>query len=275
MHGASGTEQSPPSSCNTSPWPSASYPSSIRAGPRVAWHVSCSVLEPEESEGKWRAAGFHFKLEWLLRCVNSLVTGEALFDALEYVRANQVHDGLMQVEKHIDYLLTLISSRLGLDHDRVLGSRYSIPLLVRYLQERGGSLADYRERDRILYWYIHTFLWGRYSGQTETTLNQDLRAIEDIEGGLDRLVANLRLDRGQLRLVSEDFAGWNRGSRFYPMLYMLTRVHHAKDWDTGVELSNHMLGYLSRLELHHIFPKSVLYEHGYERSLLDSRDIKH
>lgn len=34
---------------------------------------------------------------------------------------------------------------------------------------------------------------------------------------------------------------------------------------SGVELTNHLLGHLSRLELHHIFPKARFYKHGYSR----------
>ncbi len=87
--------------------------------------------------------------------------------------------GLSKAEKRIDALLNLISSRLGLDHDRVLGSRYSFPVMARYLDARAGKLGDHRERDRLLYWYVHCFLWGRYTGSTETVLNQDLDAIEE------------------------------------------------------------------------------------------------
>lgn len=46
----------------------------------------------------------------------------------------------------------------------------------------------------------------------------------------------------------------------------MTRVCGAKDWLSGVELSSFMLGKLSALQVHHIFPKAVLYERGYERS---------
>ena len=31
---------------------------------------------------KWRQAGFQFRLDWLLRNINTVVTGEALFSAL-------------------------------------------------------------------------------------------------------------------------------------------------------------------------------------------------
>ena len=219
---------------------------------------------------KWRKAGFYFKLDWLLRCVTCLLTGNALFSSLEAVSTSDFRAGVTKTEHHIDYLLNLISSRLGLDHDRVLGSPYSFPVMVRYLDERGGSLGDRQESDRLLHWYIHTFLWGRFSGATESMLNQDLEAIKDINGGLDRLIENLRRVRGNLRITPTDFTGWSIGARFYPLLYMLTRVHHAKDWCSGIQLSQFSLGKFTNLEIHHIFPKSRLNQHGYGRREVNS-----
>jgi len=213
----------------------------------------------------WRQAGFHFRLEWLLRCINTILTGEALFSALKDVEPEMFRDGLKKATQAVGTLLDLVSSRLGLDHDRVLGGRYAFPLMARYLMQRDGRLLDYRERDKLLFWYVHTFLWGRYAGSTESALNQDLALIEENEGALDRLVNQLRQIRGDLRLQASDFMGWSRGARFYPLLYMLTRVHKARDWGTGVELSSHLLGNLSQLQLHHIFPRSVLYDHEYKR----------
>lgn len=215
---------------------------------------------------KWKRAGFNFKLEWLLRCVNAIVTGEALFTYLKDVDPRSFRAGLSEAESAVDTVLNMISSRLGLDHDRVLGSRYSFPLIARYLIERGGRIVDHKERGKLLYWYVHTFLWGRYAGSTESVLNQDLDAIEEIDGALDRLIALLRQNRGDLRVQPSDFMGWSKGARFYPLLYMLTRSAHAKDWATGDELSSHLLGRLSRLEVHHIFPKALLYENGMKKS---------
>jgi len=152
-----------------------------------------------------------------------------------------------------------------LDDSWVLGGPGAIPVMTRYLVSRGGHLADHAERDKLLYWYVHSFLWGRYAGSTETVLNQDLDAIENIDGALDRLVQLLRRNRGDLRLHAEDFLGWSRSARFYPLLYMLTRTRHSLDWGSGVELSHHLLGFMNQLELHHIFPKALLYKEGYSR----------
>lgn len=216
---------------------------------------------------KWYKAGFSFRLEWLLRCINTTLTGEALFSAMEKVDTPMFQAGLKQTEKYIDTLLNMISGRLGLDYEGVLGSRYAFPVLARYLSQRGNKSLDYRERDKLLYWYVHTMLWGRYAGSTESIINQDLGQIEQLEGGLDRLIQQLHRDRSDLHINSRDFDTWSTGSRFYPLLYMLTRVWHAKDWGSGIELSNNLLGNLNRLQVHHIFPKALLYKHGgYPRS---------
>jgi hypothetical protein len=221
--------------------------------------------EMKQCLAKWERAGFNFKLDWFMRCINSITTGEALFTALKDISISDFAQGLDIAEHHIDYFLNLISSRLGLDHDRVLGSRYSFPLLVRYLHQRRGHLTNHRERDQLLYWYIHTFLWGRYSGSTESVLQQDLNAIQDNHGALERLISQLHQNRGDLRLYTRDFEGATKSNRFYPLLYMLTRVWHARDWETGIELTGHLLGKLSSLQVHHIFPKALLYDNHYSQ----------
>ena len=219
---------------------------------------------------KWKNAGFKFKLEWLLRIINTIVTGEALFTALKDVDTATFKEGLHKAEKLADTLLNMISGRLGLDHDRVLGSRASFPLLARYIAQKDGNLDDYKERDKLLYWYIHTFLWGRYAGSTESMLARDLNLIQDGNGALDRLISELGRHRGNLRLNANDFSGWSKGARFYPLLYMLTRVHRARDWDSGIELSNILLGKLNNLQIHHIFPKKLLRKHKYPRPQINA-----
>ena len=224
---------------------------------------------------KWRKAGFYFKLDWLLRVVNTLLTGEAKFTALKDVSITEFQAGLVETEKIIDKVLNLISGRLGLDHNRVLGSRYSLPLITRYVKQRGGLLKEQSERDLLLYWYIHTLLWGRYSGSTESYLNRDLELIEGVsptewKPGLDALIGELRTLRGDLRLSEADFKGTTRGARFYPLLYMMTRVSHARDWGTGDELNASLLGNLNCLQIHHIFPKARLREHGYTKAEINA-----
>lgn len=219
---------------------------------------------------KWRNHGYDFTLDWLMRCITTTHTGDAYFHALDNISAADFKQALIKTERHVDTALHLIGGRLGLDYDRVLGSRYSIPLLVRYIELRGGLITDPAERDRLLYWYVHTFLWGRYAGSTESTLATDLNILKDDTTPLNGLMNALRRDRGDFRLNEADFAGSSTSNRFYPLMYMLTRVWHAKDWQTGIDLTAHSLGRYSYLQVHHIFPKKRLYDAGFNRSQVNA-----
>ena len=213
---------------------------------------------------RWSEVGFDFRLDWLLRNVNAIVAGRAEFSALANREPDDVRAGLDSAERAVDKLLNMIAGRLGLDEGSVLGSPSAFPLMARYLSDHQLRL-DARDTDRLLYWYVHAFLWGRYAGSTETVLNQDLSLIAEEAGGLDRLIEHLRTTRGDLRVRPNDFVGWSRGARFYPLLYLLTRAYGARDWSTGLELRKHMLGAQATLEVHHVFPKALLYKHGYSR----------
>jgi len=219
---------------------------------------------------KWHKAGYHFDLDWLLRNVNTVLTGEAKFKFLHAVTAQDFEDALKRTEKIIDYLLNLIGGRFGLDHNRVLFGRYALPVLSRFVDQRGGKFADGAEQDKALFWYVQSAMWGRFSGQSESYIDQDLSAIENLDGGLDRLIHQLRLTRGDLIVKPDHFGGWSLGARFYPVLYMLTRVGEARDWGTGIALKEGMLGKASRLHVHHIFPKALLYKNKYNKAQVNA-----
>jgi hypothetical protein len=216
---------------------------------------------------RWGRSGFHFEMDWLLRNVTTITTGKARFSELEDVDTAAFRQGLLDAESATNKLLNLISARLGLDHDRVLGGRYAFPVMTRYLAQRGGKFLGAVEQERLLYWYVNTFLWGRFTSSVETVLQKDLELVDGSPDAVDRLIDQLRQSRGDLLVRPDDFRGWSLGARFYPMLYLLTRTQGARDLGgLGQSLSLHMLGKGSSLEVHHIFPKAQLAKAGYQRA---------
>lgn len=217
---------------------------------------------------RWQSAGYHFDLDWLLRNVNTVAKGEAKFHHLHTITAQEFSDGLVRAERAIDNLLNLIGGRLGLDHDRVLFGKYAFPVMTHYLDKRGGKLSglDARERDKLLFWYVNSAMWGRFSGSTESYIDRDLELLKDGDSGLNNLINELQLWHGGLKIQPGNFGGWSLGARFYPMLYLLTRVGEAKDWGSGLPLKEGMFGKMSQLEVHHIFPKAQLYKQKYKRA---------
>lgn len=218
---------------------------------------------------EWSTAQYNFNLDWLLRSVNTVLTGEAKFQYLHNKNAAEISEALKKANRHIDTSLNLISGRLGLDHDQVLFGRYAIPVMVRYLENLNGGFNE-KNRDKLLFWYAQAGMWGRFSGSTESFIDKDLNALEASNNNIDNLIEQLRLWHGGLRVEAGHFTGWSLGARFYPVLYMLTRMGEARDWGTGIPLKASMLGKMNKLEVHHIFPKAKLYKKEYSRSQVNS-----
>lgn len=214
---------------------------------------------------EWKDSGYNFNLDWLLRSINTVLTGEAKFQFLHNRSIDEIQDALKRATNHIDKSLNFIDGRLGIDHDRVLFGRFAVPIMVRFLDKFNGHI-DEKDRDKLLFWFVQVGMWGRYSGSVESFLDKDLEALEKGNGSLDILLEQLRLWHGALKVEPGHFTGWSLGARFYPVLYMLTRMGEAKDWGTGIPLKSSLLGKMNKLEVHHIFPKAQLYKCKYNRA---------
>ena len=234
----------------------------------------CSMWPDARNEMKkylkqLQGAGYYFSLEWLLRCVTVYMTGRPYFAELDKYSIEDFKDALYKTEQMIGLCLDHIGSRLGLDHDRVLASKFAIATMIGYIHAQPSAKLDNAHWNKLMYWYIHTFLWGRYASATESKMAQDMNVIQEGEG-VEGLLRLIRQQRGDLNLTPEDFWGWSTGARFYPLLYLLTRMNHAKDFGSGLELTHNLLGKNSTLEVHHIFPKDVLYKAGKTKAIVNS-----
>ena len=234
----------------------------------------CSMWPDARNEMKkylkqLQVAGYYFSLDWLLRCVTVYMTGRPYFSELDKYSIEDFKDALYKTEQMIGLCLDHIGSRLGLDHDRVLASKHAIATMIGYIHAQPSAKLDNTHWNKLMYWYIHTFLWGRYASATESKMAQDMNVIQEGEG-VEGLLRLIRQQRGDLELTPEDFWGWSTGARFYPLLYLLTRMNHAKDLGSGLELTHNLLGKNSTLEVHHIFPKDVLYKAGKTKSIVNS-----
>jgi len=229
---------------------------------RIAAASPATRQRMRENLQRWDREGYDFRMDWLLRNATAIATGKAPFSSLSDVSIEHFDESLSKAVSSIDRLLTLIADRLGLDHNRVLIGRYAFPVLVKFLEKTGGQFPDNATRELAMFWYINSAIWGRYSGSTESVLSQDYEHLN--RNGLEGIIEALAQTRGgNLSIQPDDITGFGRGSRFYPLLYMLTRVSGARDLHEGIQLKQVLLGKKSSLELHHIFPKARLKKAGY------------
>ena len=214
-------------------------------------------------------AGYDFTTEWFLRAITVYLTGQPYYNAMSQMPIEAIKNAIPETKKRIGTCLDHIASRLGLNHGRVLGNVFAVITMLGYLKSQNWKLANSKEWDKLLYWYVHAFLWGRYASSTESALAQDLKLISDGKG-TDGLITMLKQSRGNLTIRQEDFWGWSTGARFYPLLYLLTRMNRSRDWGSNLELNCCLLGSNSSLEVHHIFPKDLLYKAGKSKAVVNS-----
>ena len=222
--------------------------------------------EMQQRLSKWESVGFGpngANLDWLLRCMNAIVNENSEFERLvpETNGIERIQDALRQTESAVDYLIEAMRTHLYMDADRVYNSKASFPVMVKYLVDNGGRLTDQAELARLMHWYVSIAIWGRFSGPVETVINQDLAALKAPDP-IDALLRNLRQSQGERNVSHENFdLNYNR-ARFYPLLYIMSRIRDARDWGTDNRLRHHSLGDHTNLELHHIFPRAYLNRHG-------------
>ena len=215
----------------------------------------------------FQKAGYNFTMEWLLRCLTVYLTGQPYYNALGQHKIEEIKKALPITEKMIGTCLDHIGTRLGLDHDRVLGSVFAIVTMIGYIVTAEVSLQEAKNG-------INSFIgmcvpsFGGVMLVQRSNLAQDLNAINRGEGY--RRTHRLQAIQRDLTIRAEDFWGWSTGARFYPLLYLLTRTNHSRDWGTNIELSNNLLGKNSTLDVHHIFPKDLLYKAGKTKSIVNA-----
>ncbi len=208
-------------------------------------------------------------MDWLLRCVNAVIYGKADFKFLHETDKYDFEKGLAKTKEYIDAVLNKISSTLGLDHDRVLFSKFSIPIVVRHLELCLSRTISTDEWNLILYWYLKTGIHGRYSGSTETKIRYDLVKLDGHSSGIKALISDVGELWGHPRVRPVDFDLWSLGARTYPILYWLTRMRGAQNFCDGIQRKDSLLGKDSHLNVHHIFPKAKLYD-NYNKSQVNA-----
>jgi hypothetical protein len=127
------------------------------------------------------------------------------------------------------------------------------------LVDKFQDSADFRY---ALYWFLQASRFGRYSGSGTTSLEEDLRDVQEATSFVDAVQRLLRRFAHDQPVTDEDFLrdyGDARFGRFF--LYLLVYRNKAQDWDEH----GHRIGFdgtslLSdfRPQWHHIFPRKYL-----------------
>lgn len=196
------------------------------------------------------------------RCLNILTTGRGKYTSdISEVSKEEFEEAWKKLNKILSHIINVLRDSAFIDSSEDFNSQYVLYVFVYYLSRNELKFRSTEEANKAIYWMFMALMWGRYSGSSESFLEKDMNIIKESHS-LDALIQEMHLYRGSsLLLRPEDLALQGVRSRIYNIFYSAVRSQNAKDWtNPALSLYSRSLGYNNKLQRHHIFPKSLLYE---------------
>jgi hypothetical protein len=209
-----------------------------------------------------------YMAEWVMvRLLTVFATKQSLYRSINRVQKADLEAAWEQAKQGAHYAVNFLRHNAEIEQlDQISASILMVPIAV-YAVTHNEAISPAEEK-KLLKWFYYAHMRGHYGmGSSESILNADL-AILFRGGSLDQLLEQLFGHVKKFNLTAEDLAGKNTGSPIFTMLYTVLKHNGAKDWFTGLAISDRSTGASHAIQYHHIFPKSLLQERG-----IDSRTI--
>jgi hypothetical protein len=210
---------------------------------------------------RWRNSGFGFTIPFLARCLAVIKTGSVRFNKPEEVwngTNKELRDQWNKTRKAIEKTIAFLSGTMHWDTTSWLSS-YNALIPIVYIFGRNTKRSQLNPSDRKILrkWLAIVTIRGRYSGSVETKLDYDIKRIKNKYSAKHLWNTLSKNDKKKITLTEIDEA--SRSGPIMAIYYSMLKHNSAKDWINGIKIDGTILGYNSSLEVHHIFPKSILY----------------
>lgn len=212
----------------------------------------------EECEQTW----FTLDLGTLVRSIVIHTTNQCLFKSVSTTPIEDLKRGWLEAQNGLRFAINFLRTRAGIEDESLLSSPFFILTISAVSEKFSGRLSE-EDQALILKWLFVANARGRYGrGSSESLLNEDLSTI--YRSNLDSLIPSLERQFGRFSIEVGDIAGRGRGSSLFSLAYLALKELGATDWMTGLGLSLTLQGRQHVIQHHHIFPKSLLKNAGYE-----------
>lgn len=199
-----------------------------------------------------------------VRLLTIFATHQSRFKTIGKLSVEKLKSAWEQAKGSLRFAINFVKSNADIDSLKHISSPFLlIPIAV------FGSLKDEKltleEEKMLLRWFFLAHMRGHYSmGSSESILDADLSSLFKNKNFAD-LTSILQNHVKKFIVDENDLQGKSRRSPMFSMLYFVLKNNGAKDWFSGLCLSAKHVGKSHSLQYHHIFPKSVLRQAGYEK----------
>lgn len=206
---------------------------------------------------------FEFDLTFMTRAMTGVVTKRALFEIVHDQPKKALISGWNQLDSILNYLVSILPNHAFIHSTQdVNTNNIFIPLIV-YLSLHGEKFNSKTQINNAIHWLYLANIWSRYTSQTDQKLEHDISIIVREEQPWTELIDAIKDQRGRIKVDGKDLEGRTTYHPLYRMTYVLAKANGAVDWFNGIPLGGSggkSLGWQS----HHIFPRSLLYNSGYD-----------
>ncbi len=244
----------------------------VRADLALA-HI-CSIWPEARAElrafrAKMVELGFDADLNFLVRCLAGVATGSIVLEG-SFMRtpAETLKTAWEKMQPAFEHLVGILRHEAYISGlDDLPTNNVLVPATI-YLARQGGSFPTEAIKRRFVRWIYLAGLWARYSGSSETKLQQDVALVSgnDIDPTHELEAAILR-ERGRVSLEESDLDRARINSAVARLSRIVARARKARDWFTGIRIYDQAVGQSKGEKYHHIFPKKVLKAVGFDESL--------
>ncbi|GCF06469.1 GmrSD restriction endonuclease domain-containing protein [Dictyobacter arantiisoli] len=221
------------------------------------WQGATQLFEEYQHTFIGKQFGFKLDSGLIIRAIVVLLSGQSRFNQLirggrEQVTIEKLQDAWEKVKKALDRSIDFLVHNCLIDRLEMLSTRTLIIPLIAFFDRYENHASDSMLRD-LQRWVYLALIRARYSGSSETALDQDLNALAK-EQPVQAMIQNIEDVVGNRPITEREIQGQLKNSPFLLMSYVLARRAHAQDWFNGMAIGNNGQDY----QLHHIFPKKLL-----------------
>ena len=189
------------------------------------------------------------------RAIVIAATGSGNFRNLSALSEGEIKEAWPKVERHLPFAGDYLRNNLRMDHPWLVSSPFLL-LVTAYLHQTGWP-EDEATRRQLERWLLLANGRGRYSGSSETRLDDDLRTVRE-GGGPEGLLRTLRSQTGRLDVTPEDLAEKSPLNPLFRLTFLALRARGMKDWSSGAVVDPGATSASGDIERHHIHPKATL-----------------
>ncbi|MEK6886074.1 MAG: DUF262 domain-containing protein [Nanoarchaeota archaeon] len=200
----------------------------------------------------------------LVKTLVSFATHQSKFKTVGKLSLKQLESSWELAKNGIRFAVNFIKTNARVDRLDYLSSPFLIIPIAVYAINNKENLSNENEK-LLLKWLFYAHMRGHYSlGSSESILDADLSSLFN-KNNLEYLNNILLNQVKRFEVISDDLKNRGTSGPFFSMLYLILKEGGAKDWFTGLPLSNKHIGKSHSLQYHHIFPQSLLKEKGFDR----------